>query len=51
MNMTTLEQGGSMELAFSITFKQSHQQGQFLRELNAISEIEHAILIAADEEV
>ena len=49
INMTTLEQGASMELAFSITFKQSHQQQQFLRELNAIAEIEHAALIAADE--
>jgi uncharacterized membrane protein YhiD involved in acid resistance len=49
MNMTTLEQGVSMELAFSITFKQSHQQGQFLRELNSIAEIEHAALIASDE--
>jgi len=49
INMTTLEQGASMELAFNITFKQSHQQQQFLRELNAIAEIEHAMLIAADE--
>ena len=49
INMTTLEQGASMELSFSITFKQSHQQGQFLRELNSIAEIEHAMLIAADE--
>ena len=50
INMTMLEQGVSMELAFSITFKQSHQQQQFLRELNAITEIEHAALIAANEE-
>jgi len=49
INMTTLEQGTSMELAFSITFKQSHQQQQFLRELNVITGIEHAMLIAADE--
>ena len=50
MNMTTLEQVASMELSFSIKFKQLHQQGQFLRELNAIAEIEQATLIAADEE-
>ncbi|MBC8235399.1 DUF4956 domain-containing protein [bacterium] len=49
MNMTTLEQGTSMELAFNITFKKSYQQQEFLRELNAIAEIEHAMLIAADE--
>lgn len=49
INMTTLEQGTSMELAFSITFKHSYQQGEFLRELNAIGGIEHATLIAADE--
>ena len=49
INMTTLEQGASMELAFNITFKKSYQQQQFLRELNAIAEIEHAMLIAADE--
>ena len=49
INMTTLEQGTSMELAFNITFKKSYQQQQFLRELNAIAEIEHAMLIAADE--
>ncbi|HIE30008.1 TPA: DUF4956 domain-containing protein [Candidatus Poribacteria bacterium] len=49
INMTTLEQGASMELAFSITFKKSYQQGEFLRELNDIGEIENAMLIAADE--
>jgi hypothetical protein len=47
--MTTLEQGARMELAFNITFKKSYQQQQFLRELNAIAEIENAMLIAADE--
>jgi uncharacterized membrane protein YhiD involved in acid resistance len=49
INMTTLEQGARMELAFNITFKKSYQQQQFLRELNAIAEIENAMLIAADE--
>lgn len=49
MNMTALEEGASMEVAFSITFKQSHQHQQFLRELNAITEIEHAALITASE--
>ena len=49
INMTTLEQGTRMELVFNITFKKSYQQQQFLRELNAIAEIEHAMLIAADE--
>ena len=49
INMTTLEQGARMELAFNITFKKAYQQQQFLRELNAIAEIENAMLIAADE--
>lgn len=49
MNMTTLEDGASMELAFSISFKKTHQNQQFLRELNAITEIEHAMLITASE--
>jgi uncharacterized membrane protein YhiD involved in acid resistance len=49
INMTTAEQGSSMELAFSVTFKDSYRQQQFLRELNAIPEIEQTMLIAVDE--
>jgi uncharacterized membrane protein YhiD involved in acid resistance len=49
INMTTLQQGEYLELAFSITFREPRQQQQFLRELNSIPEVEQAMLIAVDE--
>ena len=49
VNMMTVQQGSAMELAFSVTFKDSRRQHQFLRELNAVSEIEQAMLIAVEE--
>jgi uncharacterized membrane protein YhiD involved in acid resistance len=49
INMTTIQQGAHLELAFSITFKEPRQQQQFLRELNALPEVEQAMLIAVDE--
>ena len=49
VNMTTVQQGVCLELAFSITFRESRQQQQFLRELNAIPEVEQAMLVAVDE--
>jgi uncharacterized membrane protein YhiD involved in acid resistance len=49
VNMTTVQQGAGMELAFSITFKDPHSQQQFLHELNAIPEVEQVMLMAVDE--
>ena len=49
MNVTTVQQGECLELAFSVTFKESRQQQQFLRELNAIPEVEQTMLMAVDE--
>ncbi len=51
VNMTTAQQSDGMELAFSVTFKDKdpYQQQRFLRELNAVSEIEQTMLIAVDE--
>ena len=50
MNVTTVQQGECLELAFSVTFKESRQQQQFLRELNAIPEVEQTMLMAVDED-
>ena len=49
INMTTVQQGAHLELAFSITFKEPKQQQQFLRELNALPEVDQAMLIAVDK--
>jgi uncharacterized membrane protein YhiD involved in acid resistance len=49
VNMTTVREGPSMELAFNITFKDPHRQQQFLQELNAIREIEQIMLMAVDQ--
>ena len=49
INMTTIQQGAHLELAFSITFKEPKQQQQFLRELDALPQVEQAMLIAVDE--
>jgi uncharacterized membrane protein YhiD involved in acid resistance len=49
VNMATVQQGSRMELAFSVTFRDSHKQQQFLRELNSIPQIEQAMLVAVDE--
>lgn len=49
INMTTVQQGAHLELAFSITFKDPKQQQQFLRELNALPEVNQTMLIAVDE--
>ena len=49
VNMTTVQQGTGMELAFSITFKDPHRQQQFLHELNAVPEIEQVMLMAVDD--
>ena len=47
--MTTVQQGAGMEFAFSITFKDSRSQQQFLNELNSVPEIEQVMLMAVDE--
>ncbi len=49
INMTTMQEGAHLELAFSITFEEPKQQQQFLRELNALPEVDQAMLIAVDE--
>lgn len=49
VNMTTVMQGAGMEFAFSVTFKDSNKQQQFLSELNAVPEIEQVMLMAVDE--
>ena len=49
INMATVQQGSRMELAFSVTFKDTHKQHQFLRELNSVPQIEQAMLVAVDE--
>jgi uncharacterized membrane protein YhiD involved in acid resistance len=49
INMTTVQQGAHLELAFSVTFKEPKQQQQFLQELNALPQVEQAMLIAVDE--
>ncbi len=49
INMTTIQEGAHLELAFSITFEEPKQQQQFLRELNALPEVDQAMLIAVDE--
>lgn len=49
VNMATVQQGSRMELAFSVKFKDSHKQHQFLRELNDIPQVEQAMLVAVDE--
>jgi uncharacterized membrane protein YhiD involved in acid resistance len=49
INMTTVQQGAHLELAFSVTFKDPKQQQQFLRELNALPEVNQTMLIAVDE--
>jgi uncharacterized membrane protein YhiD involved in acid resistance len=49
VNITTLQQGAHLELAFSIAFREQRQQQQFLRELNAVPEVEQAMLIAVEE--
>ena len=49
INMTTVQGGSGMELAFNITFKDPHRQQQFLQELNAIPEIEQIMLMAVDK--
>jgi uncharacterized membrane protein YhiD involved in acid resistance len=49
INMTTVQQGAHLELAFSITFKDPKQQQQFLRELNALPEVDQTMIIAVDE--
>jgi len=49
INMTTVQGGSGMELAFNITFKDPHRQQQFLQELNAIPEIEQVMLMAVDK--
>ena len=49
INMTTVQGGSGMELAFNITFKDPHRQQQFLQELNAIQEIEQIMLMAVDK--
>ena len=49
INMTTIQEGAHLELAFSITFKDPKQQQQFLQELNALPEVDQTMLIAVDE--
>jgi uncharacterized membrane protein YhiD involved in acid resistance len=49
INMTTVQQGAHLELAFSVSFKDPKQQQQFLRELNALPEVNQTMLIAVDE--
>ena len=49
INMSTVQQGEYLELAFSITFKEPRRQQQFLRELNAIPEVEQAMLMVVGE--
>lgn len=49
VNMTTLQQGEYLELAFSTRFRDPVQHQQFLRELSAIPEVEQAMLMAVDE--
>lgn len=51
INSMTVQGGVSMELAFSVRFKDQKEQQQFLRELDALEEIEHAMLTLAEEDL
>ena len=49
INMTTMQQGESLELAFSVVFREPLQQQEFIRKLSDIPEVEQVMLIAMDE--
>jgi uncharacterized membrane protein YhiD involved in acid resistance len=51
VNSMTVQEGSGMEHAFSIKFKNQKEQGQFLRELNALEGVEHAMLTFAEEDL
>ncbi len=49
INVTTIRDGSSMELAFSIKFKDADKQQQFISELKALDGIENAMIIFDEE--
>lgn len=51
INSMTLQQGLNMEFTFSIRFKDQKEQQHFLRELNALEGVEHAMLTLAEEDL
>jgi len=51
INSMTVQGGVSMELAFSVRFKNQRELQQFLRELNALEGIEHAMLSLVEEDL
>jgi uncharacterized membrane protein YhiD involved in acid resistance len=51
INSMTVQQGLSMESTFSVRFKDQKKQQHFLRELNALERVEHAMLTFAEEDL
>ncbi len=51
INSMIVQEGLSMELAFSVRFKNQGEQQQFLRELSALEGVEHTMLTLAEEDL
>lgn len=51
INSMASQEGANMDLTFSIRFKNQREQQQFLREVNSLEGVEHAMLTLAEEDL